>query len=138
MDKLQRIVKQMLKRREERDTYLTHVCWHHSSGGSAEKRWNTRSFQATLWLSSALDVYVYSDSWSKLHSLLKEPYISSFHWTLSAPVMSIDVSQVRVALSLLFNILYYFTFPGFPFILIQERTMWPTTEKGLKTAKVCQ
>ena len=32
--------------------------------------------------------------------------------------MSTDMSQVGVTLSLLFNIFYHFTFPGFPFIFI--------------------
>ena len=50
----------MLKRREESSTYLTHVCRHCCSGESPEKRWNVRSFHSTLWLSSAVDVDIYS------------------------------------------------------------------------------
>ena len=42
---------------------------------------------------------------------------SSGNISLSAPVMSTDTSQVGVAHFLPFNIL--FTFPGFPFILLQ-------------------
>ena len=41
----------MLKRREESNTYLTHVCKHSCSGNSTEKRLNVMSFQPTLWLS---------------------------------------------------------------------------------------
>ena len=41
----------MLKRKEECDTYLTHVCRYHWSRESPVKRWNTRSFQPALWLS---------------------------------------------------------------------------------------
>ena len=46
----------MLKRREESDTYLTHICRHHSSGDSLEKRLNMRDFQPALWFSSAVEV----------------------------------------------------------------------------------
>ena len=46
----------MLKRREECTTYLTHVCRHNYSEEIPVKRWNMRSFQPTLWLSSAIDV----------------------------------------------------------------------------------
>ena len=45
----------MLKRREESDIYLTHICRHLHSGDSVEKRRNMRSFQSTLWLSLAID-----------------------------------------------------------------------------------
>ena len=45
----------MLKRREECDAYLTHICRHPHSGYSPEKRLNI-SFLTTLWLSSAIDV----------------------------------------------------------------------------------
>ena len=41
----------MLKRMEECDTYLTHVCRHHWSRESPVKRLNTRNFQP-----SAVDV----------------------------------------------------------------------------------
>ena len=44
----------MLKRREECDTYLTHVCRHHCSRESPVKRWNIRSLHPTLWFSSAV------------------------------------------------------------------------------------
>ena len=45
-----------------------------------------------------------------------------FHRDLSAPVMSADMSQVGVALFFSFRyILYHFTFPGFPFILIEMK-----------------
>ena len=51
----------MLKRREEWNTYLSHVCRHHCGGESPVKRLNIRRFQPTHWLSSAVDVaYVYS------------------------------------------------------------------------------
>ena len=40
--------------------------------------------------------YVYR--WWKPQCCLKAPYISSFHWTLSTPVISTDVSQVGVTL----------------------------------------
>ena len=46
----------MFKRREEYNTYLTHMCRHHCSGDSPVKRWNISSFQPTLWLSSPVDV----------------------------------------------------------------------------------
>ena len=46
----------ILKRREECNTYLAHVCRHHCSRESLVKRWNIRSFQLTLWHSSAVDV----------------------------------------------------------------------------------
>ena len=46
----------MLKRREECDIYQTHEFRHHCSEESPVKRWNIRSFQPTLWLSSAIDV----------------------------------------------------------------------------------
>ena len=49
---------------------------------------------------------------------LKVPYISSFYRAFSTPVISTDVSQVVSHSSLLFNIFYHFTSPGFPFILI--------------------
>ena len=42
--------KNMLKRREECDSYLTHICRRHSSRDSPVKRLNIRSFQPTLWL----------------------------------------------------------------------------------------
>ena len=42
----------MLKRREECDAYLTHVCRHHWSRKSPVKRLNIRSFQPKLWLSA--------------------------------------------------------------------------------------
>jgi hypothetical protein len=58
----------MLKRREESDTYLTHVCRHLNSGDSLEKRLNMRSFQPSLWLSSAVDVY---KDWVSLHLCLQ-------------------------------------------------------------------
>ena len=77
----------MLKWREECATYLTHVCRHRCSRENPVKRWNIRSFQLTLWLSSAVDAY----NW------LKAPYISSFHQAFSALVMSTDISQVGVS-----------------------------------------
>ena len=48
--------KTMLKRREECNTYLTHVYRHHWSRESPVKRCNIRSFQPALWLSSAVDI----------------------------------------------------------------------------------
>ena len=48
----------MLKR-EESNTYLTHISRHHCSGDSRVKRWNIRSFQPRLWLSSAVDLKIY-------------------------------------------------------------------------------
>ena len=56
----------------------------------SDGNWWYRSFQSTLWLSSAIDVYIY------------------FHGTLSAPEMSINVSQVGVALFLSFYYCYYY------------------------------
>ena len=49
-----------LKRREECDTYLTHLCRRHSCADSPMERWNIRSFQPTLWLSSAISTTVMS------------------------------------------------------------------------------
>ena len=69
----------MLKRREECDTYLTHVSRYHSSRRSPWKEENM-SFQSTLWLSSAV--------------------------AFSATVMSTDESQIGVALFPSFNISY--------------------------------
>ena len=46
----------LIKRREEKDTYLTHVCRHCWSKESMVKRLNIRSFQPTLWHSSAVVV----------------------------------------------------------------------------------
>ena len=46
--------KKMLEKREESDTYLTHVCIYQHSIENPVKRW--RSFQPTLWLSSAEEV----------------------------------------------------------------------------------
>ena len=43
-----------------------------------------------------------------------------FHWAISAPVMSTDVSQVGVTFFPSFNISYHFTFPGFPFLLTRN------------------
>ena len=40
----------MLKRRQECDTYLTHICRRHSSGSNTEKR------LTPLWVSSAVDI----------------------------------------------------------------------------------
>ena len=45
----------MLKRREECDTYLTHVCRHCWSKEGLVKRWNIQSFQQTLRHSSAVE-----------------------------------------------------------------------------------
>ena len=50
------ITKKMLKRREECDTYLTHICRHRWGRGSPVKRLNIGSFQPKLRLSSAVDV----------------------------------------------------------------------------------
>ena len=57
---------------------------------------------------------------------LKAPIIY-FHSDLSAPAMSTNSShsQVGVALIPLFqHILYHFTFPGFPFILIDKSSVF--------------
>ena len=54
-------------------------------------RWKDKklSFQPTLWLSSA-------SAADESHSVGWKLYILSFHWVLSAPAMSTDMSQVGV------------------------------------------
>ena len=50
----------MLKKKEECDTYLSHVFRHHSSIKNPVQRQNIRqSFQPTLWLSSAVEVSLF-------------------------------------------------------------------------------
>ena len=73
----------MLKRREECDTYPTHICRRHISRDSSEKRLNIRSYQPTLWLSSVVDVATLSES--SLYLI--------FSLAISATVMSTDVIQ---------------------------------------------
>ena len=46
----------MLRWRKECNTYLTHVFRHHCSEKKLVRRWNIRSFQPTLWLSSTVDI----------------------------------------------------------------------------------
>ena len=53
------ILIKVLKRREECDTYLTHVCRHRWRRESPARRRNITSFESTLWLLSAVDVAVY-------------------------------------------------------------------------------
>ena len=104
-----------VKRREECNTYLTHICRLHCSGDSMEKRSNIRRFQPTLRLSLAVEVdYVYT--WWKPQFWMKAPHISSFLCAISITVMSTDVSQVGVAFFPSFNIFCHFIFPGFPFV----------------------
>ena len=75
----------MLKRREECDTYLTHFCRHHCTRDSLVKRQNIRSFQPTLWVSSAADIDCQSTSTAdESQCWLKGPYTLSFHRALSA------------------------------------------------------
>ena len=76
----------MLKRREERDTYLIHICRHHWSGESPVERLNIRSFQPTLWISAAVDVD------------------SSFHCALSATAMSHSYLLFNIFLLLKLNL----------------------------------
>ena len=65
------MIKSILKRREESDTYLTHVCTH--------------CWSRLLQLMKATAL---AESSSYIH----------FHRDLSAPVMSTDMSQVGVTL----------------------------------------
>ena len=53
-----------------------------------------KSFQPTLWLSSAVNV----DPMPTADERLKAPYISSFHWAFFAAVMFTDVSQINLIL----------------------------------------
>ena len=62
--------KKMLKRREECNTNLTNVCRHRWSSMSLMKRWNIRSFQPTLWLSSPVDIATADESQSVSWKLL--------------------------------------------------------------------
>ena len=85
------MIKKMLKRGQECDTYLTHVCRHLCSGenlmkiSNIEFPANTGAFKST----SAAD---------ERHSVAWELYILSFQQVFSAPAMSTDTSQVGVAL----------------------------------------
>ena len=67
----------MLKSREECDTYLTHICRHQCSRESPVTRWNIRSFQPTLRLSSAVDIVsnVYRCESESCHTL---PFFLTF------------------------------------------------------------
>ena len=78
----------MLTRREDRDTYLTPICRHPCSVDSQEKRWNMRSFQPTLWLSSAIDIGWYS-RW-KPQCWLKAPHFSYLLCAIADTRMSTD------------------------------------------------
>ena len=73
------VIKKILKTREECDICLTHVCRHR-------------------WRGEKIEYIELSYSWWKPQCWLKAPYIWSYHWALSATVMSTDVSQVGVAL----------------------------------------
>ena len=101
-------IRAMSKRREECNTYLTHICRHHWSRKSLVKRLKLRSFQPTLLLSSAVDKK--PQCWLKAVS-----YSLSFHLVLSAKVMSSDMSQVGITL---FPSFYHITFPGFLLYLV--------------------
>ena len=48
----------MLERREECNSYLTHVCRDHWSGENPLKRLNIQSFQPTLWVLSPFQVFL--------------------------------------------------------------------------------
>ena len=67
----------MLKRREENDTYLTHIRIH---------RWSSKSL---VKIEEMMYATVLAES---------SCYSFNFNWALSAPGMTIDMSQVYVAL----------------------------------------
>ena len=97
----------MVKRREDCNTYLTHVCRHHYSGENPVKRWNIRSANTVAFISCNCFYRLW-----KPQRWLKAPL--SFHQVLYASLMSTDMSQVGVTL------FPSFTFPSFPFILINN------------------
>ena len=94
----------MLKTRKECNTYLTHVCRHHSSRDSHVKRLKYKELQQTLWLSSAVDIDSMSTDaesnsvgWSFLYFNLFT-WLSLLLWCLQTWVRQVS------HLSLLFNI----------------------------------
>jgi hypothetical protein len=80
------------------------------------------SFQATLWLSLAVDHFCQSTSTvHESNSVGWKLYILSFHQVLSAPTKSTGMIQVGVALFPPFKLFYHFTFPRSPFKLMRSR-----------------
>ena len=96
------MIKNMLKRRKESDTYLATNSRHHRSPQIAMKVDKVCNFQPAL-----------------QPSLAEEG--DDFHCNLWTPAMSNVSSQVGVALFPSFSqIFYHFTIPRFPFILIKN------------------
>ena len=103
----------MLKRREEWDTYLTHVCRYHWSRKSPVKRWNIRRFQPTLWLSSMMTCL-----WLiKVTVLAESSLYFIFLLGSLATLMSTDMSQAGVALLPSFLHFLSFYLPRFSFYI---------------------
>ena len=128
------------KRKEECDTYLTHVCRHQHSVENltfsqlqlmkvialAESSSNLSTFIVICLLqpdSSQVGVALFPSIQHVLYYFTFPGFpfilILFFHRFLYAMLMSTDVSQVGVALfPSFFNIFYLFTLPGFSFYII--------------------
>ena len=102
------LMDKMLRRREECDTYLTHVCRRHWSGENPVNRLNIGSFQPKLWLSSAT---VLAES-----SLY---FIFSLGSLCSSDVYRRESDRCHI-LSFFSTFGFFFTFPGFHFVLMHK------------------
>ena len=85
----------ILKRREECDTYLTHIHRDHCSG---EAKYTELSAKTVAFISCRQRVLRLQLTKKKKQSWLKVPYILSFHWALSATVIYIDMSHAGITL----------------------------------------
>ena len=85
----------MTYRRNESDTYLTHVCRHRQS----------RQITMKMELSASTVAFISCRGRQKLQYWLKAP-VPSIFIVMSAPAMSTDMSQVGVTLFPFFNMFF--------------------------------
>jgi hypothetical protein len=91
----------MLKRREESDTYLTHICRHYSSRESPEKKitYEELSENTVAFIRYRLRCSLYLQPMKATVLAESSSYFFFFLlWAISATTMSTDVSRVGVAL----------------------------------------
>ena len=86
------MIKNILTRRKESDTYLATVSRHRWSRQITMKVDKMCSFQPALWPSSAEEEASLPQCW------LKATHFIYFHRNLPTPAMSTDSSQVGIAL----------------------------------------
>ena len=95
-----KMVKNILKRREESNTYLTNICRHRWRKRSSKKIDEVGAFSQHCGFHQLL-----LSQLMKATVLAEASYFIHFHRALSPPVMSTDVSQVSLS-SLLFKIFF--------------------------------